>query len=230
MFDMEYEAEERGCGFREDGGIYSMCLLSTRGTPIEEYLVDPPLVIDINEIGLSSIGVKLIQNEEGYWDVWDVVGSNNYPNACDMIEEIKRLGMSRRLPSTLEFDKLTLISKHILIHARGYTEQFNEFDRYESCPKSIFNHDRIWPTEMCIGRYYDALIEAEKEGDHVVRTIPCKSYIGYSLPENLEIEWKHAVFMSLPITCLHVVGDSEKSDNSYEKATEAGTFVFRVEN
>ncbi len=33
---------ERGCGEREQGGVYAECGLSPYGTPLEYFLIDPP--------------------------------------------------------------------------------------------------------------------------------------------------------------------------------------------
>src|SRR3974390_3419799 len=33
---------ERGCGQREQGGVYAECGLSPYGSPLEDFLIDPP--------------------------------------------------------------------------------------------------------------------------------------------------------------------------------------------
>ena len=34
---------ERGCGEREPGGVYAECGLSPYGSPLEHFLIDPPM-------------------------------------------------------------------------------------------------------------------------------------------------------------------------------------------
>ncbi len=46
MFDQDFPKADpapRGCGEREPGGVYAECGLSSRGRPLEEFLIDPPL-------------------------------------------------------------------------------------------------------------------------------------------------------------------------------------------
>jgi hypothetical protein len=130
---------KRGCGIREAGGVYLSTPLGPNGTPVEWFLVDPPFRVDAEmkrRLGLGNKGVKLKErpdregNPSGIWDVWDVVGQNNYPNVADMIQEIKAMGVSRRIASNEDFAKLSGQSKLLLLHERAWID--NHFDYYGS--------------------------------------------------------------------------------------------------
>jgi len=82
---------------------------------------------------LSDVGVKLIErptpdgDPSGIWDVWDIVGQENYPNVADMIQEIKKLGVSRRIAANEEFAKLSSQSKLILLHRRAFIANYTDY-------------------------------------------------------------------------------------------------------
>ena len=70
----------RGCGYRQPGGAYFAVPLGPDGRPIEEFLIDPPVVIDDpTRLGLAPVGVTLIERE-GATHVIDIVGREHYPN------------------------------------------------------------------------------------------------------------------------------------------------------
>lgn len=138
-------AVKRGCGERQQGGAYAETGLSERGLPIESFFFDPPIRVNAEEIGLTAIGVKLVTREDGTTDVWDIIGSQHYPNVADFLEEVKRFGMSRRLPATLDWARLGPNSKHVLLHARGFVANYHDFDvdRRHACPRLAANHSLV---------------------------------------------------------------------------------------
>lgn len=142
----------RGCGKRVISGAYWETGLTPYGSPLEDFILDPPVRIDAAPLGLSPIGVKLIE-KDGVWHLVDWVGSAHYPNAADILEETKRFGLSRRLPQTLEFDKLTPASRILLVHAKGWVCNADEY--YHAmvrsgdalmCPKEIQDHSTFAPS------------------------------------------------------------------------------------
>jgi hypothetical protein len=136
----------RGCGVRQQGGAYAETGLSDRGLPLEAFYCDPPIRVDAEEIGLAAIGVKLLERADGSGvDVWDVIGSQHYPNVADFLEEVKRFGMSRRLPSTLDFSRLGPSSRHVVLHARGVVANWRDLveHRREGCPRVAGNHSLV---------------------------------------------------------------------------------------
>lgn len=163
----------RGCGLRKGGGVYAECRLGKGGNPIEDYLMDPPQVVNAQALGLSSVGVHLIE-VEGTWHIFDIVGAEHYPNVADYIEETRYMGASRRLSRTLDFSKITPASKLVLLHRRGSVANFADYyaairasfgsqlavdaglESHWHCPKALPQH--AWqtapPTSMCAGLYW----------------------------------------------------------------------------
>jgi hypothetical protein len=126
----------RGCGTRKAGGIYLTTPLGPNGMPVDYFLVDPPLRIDPEferSRGLANIGVKLLERPtregepSGIWDVWDVVGQDNYPNVADMIQEIRGMGVSRRIAANEAFANLSGQSKLLLLHRRAWIENYHDY-------------------------------------------------------------------------------------------------------
>jgi hypothetical protein len=101
----------RGCGTRKRGGIYAETMMGEDGLPLECFLYDPPKPIMIDH----SLGVELIEND-GVFHILDAVGREHYPYPSDFIEEVRNKGASRRIPRTVQFEKLSRESKMLLAH------------------------------------------------------------------------------------------------------------------
>ncbi len=174
----------RGCGQRVVGGIYAETNLSENGKPIEDFIVDPPVKVDVEAMGLAKIGVSLrprggVDKDNVVYDVWDRVGGAHYPNVADFIEEVRSMGASRRLPSTLDFARLSPRSRLILVHDRASIKNAASMRRTEwdedrnplavprFCPKHLDNHivpvieveagevlATVGNPEMCAGLWY----------------------------------------------------------------------------
>lgn len=155
----------RGCGTRTLGGVYATTQMGSSGQPLDWFLLDPPIVLDWSAIGVSPIGVSLLPDTAGVYHIWDWVGEAHYPLPADFVEEVRVMGMSRRLPRNLDFSKLTVDSRVICIHAKA--SWVNCASTYEAmgwkpsdwrCRKNLPHHaeDANWPhgpanglTEMC---------------------------------------------------------------------------------
>lgn len=211
-------AVERGCGTRVKGGVYAEIPLSKHGLPLESFLYCPPVPVDAAELGLSSVGVKLVERN-GVWHIFDIVGKQHYPNVADFVEEARRFGISRRLSQNLEFGKLTSESRLILLHDRAYIDNFEKYRGTHECPKLKKGHDQDPLPEMCISLWGEDLVDGtplEETGRRVKRVMPSFEYEGYSRPEGVTPKYKLAIFGSFPIPKLVVVNDPE--DKTHEKA------------
>lgn len=137
----------RSCGTREAGGVYSEIPTGEDGKPIEYFLIDPPIPIDIEALGITPLGVQLVE-VDGVYHIYDWVGENHYPYVADFAEEARHYGISRRLSKQLDFSKLTPESRHILIHAKALVENWKEaFDSWPPYPvpgQSISRRGRFW--------------------------------------------------------------------------------------
>lgn len=132
---------ERGCGTRVLGGVYVETMLGPNGHPLECFMKDPPIALDVNSIGLSSIGVRIVE-QNGTTYIFDRVGSQHYPNVADFIEEVRRFGASRRLSKTLDFDKLGPDSKLVLVHDRA------RYDMTDSM-REVMTLDEVRVAQQC---------------------------------------------------------------------------------
>lgn len=212
----------RGCGTRVKGGIYAECPLSSYGLPLEEFIVDPPIPVDAKELGVTQVGVKLI-DRKGTWHIMDWVGSTHYPNVADYVEEVRRFGLSRRLSTSLDFKKLTSQSRILLLHSHAYIYNFDEYAEtepsleelancspYPSCPKNLPEHIRPNMSTMCIRLWYQDVTGGTKiKGRQVTRKMPSFEYQALEAPEDIKPDYRVAIFASFPITNLAVIKDEQ---------------------
>jgi hypothetical protein len=159
---------KRGCGTRVAGGVYAECGTSPFGEPVEYFLVEPWGKADAAALGLSSIGVKVIENPEtGVSHVFDIVGQEHYRNVADFIEETRVLGVSRRLPKTLDFSKLTADSRLVLLHRRawiGYAKEHFDARRDEGLPNVCPKHCEYHIADFIQPRFCASLWWEDVEG------------------------------------------------------------------
>ena len=92
--------------------------------PLDSFLIDPPVVRDWPALGISPVGVTLMPDTIGVYHIWDWIGEGFYKRPADFVEEIRAFGLSRRLPMTLDFAKLTVNSRIICIHAKAFWTNF----------------------------------------------------------------------------------------------------------
>lgn len=226
-------AVERGCGTRVKGGVYAEIPLGKHGLPLEDFLLCPPVVVDAAALGISNIGVKLIERD-GIWHIFDVVGKQHYPNVMDFVEEARRFGISRRLSTSLDFSKLTCDSRLILMHDRAHIDNYHLYRGSHQCPKERTGHDHDPLPEMCISLWSQDLIEGvsiEEDGRKVKRVMPSFEYEGYSRPPEVIPKYNLAIFGSFPIPKLVVVNDPDAGthEKSLQKAKNAGLPVRLVD-
>jgi hypothetical protein len=200
------------------GGVYAEIPLSKHGLPLESFLFCPPVVVDAGALGLTNVGVKLIERD-GVWHIFDIVGKQHYPNVADFVEEARRFGISRRLSQNLEFAKLTTESRLILLHDRAYIDNFGQYRGDHECPKAKKGHDHDPLPEMCISLWGEDLVDGEpvpEDDRRVKRVMPSFEYEGYMRPEGVTPKYQLAIFGSFPIPKLVVVNDPD--DNAHEKS------------
>ena len=110
---------ERGCGERQDDGVYACTGMDPEGSPVEDFVVDPA----IEWIGGPFRAPKLIEDpkEAGVFHMAIWVGQEFYPWPSDFIEEVRIAGVSRRIPKGFPLERLTAgKSKMFFIHARVF--------------------------------------------------------------------------------------------------------------
>lgn len=217
----------RGCGTRVKGGIYAEVHLSNDGgIPLMDCIFDPPIRLDFDALGVTSLGTKLLERG-GVFHVVDMVGACHYPNVADFVEEALRFGVSRRLSRALDLSKIGPASRLLLAHPRAYIENFSDYaaewvysqastDQHPSprCPKSLPEHDQVEAPDFCVGAWWQDLEGgvATSRARSVKRQMPSFSYTGFSRPAAVVPKYCPAVFASFPISRLVGISDGPEED------------------
>jgi hypothetical protein len=153
MFDQNFpkaDSVSRGCGDREPGGVYCECGLSSRGRPLEEFLIDPPLPVPdgLDLVNKPQLWQRTHPTGEAALDaegdlIYDLliwVGEEFYAYCSDYIEETRQFGASRRLNPHLDLSLLSRSSRMILAHPRARNTAWQTQRPPEICRKDIPGH------------------------------------------------------------------------------------------
>jgi hypothetical protein len=230
---------KRGCGSRVVGGIYAEVKNGTGGSPIEAFLVDPPKAMDAQALGLADKGVRLVEIG-GAWHVFDIVGKKYYPYVADFVEEGRRMGVSRRLPQNLDFEKLDPVqSRLVLLHRKALISNVQEagfLERYHICPKALPEHEEGLLDGMCAAFWWQDFSAKDLDEDGVRTMKNGDKYVGRLRPKGRDkSERELAVFMSLPITNLAVIRGRNAEENArvqdvYKKVAGQSKFEVSLED
>jgi hypothetical protein len=246
----------RGCGYRIAGGVYAECNLSPNGRPLNEFIVDPPIVVNEADLQLPKRG-NVLREWRDVWHLFDRIGEQFYPNVADKVEEIRARGESRRLNArSIDFSKITRDTRLVLLHPRAHI--VNVADYYQgfgecgllmatatpthwACPKSLPRHQSPahLPREMCAGVWWRDLVEGVVPTDDVDRHAPLKrvrrempgqSYFGWARPDGVTPAYQTAIFLILPLTRIAVVrGVHGEHDAPLKAASKAKVSVELVD-
>lgn len=110
------EPGQRLCGYRLVGGIY--WTTAVEGEDAQHLFFEQPINIDPAALGISPVGVTFIERPvgSGQWHVIDWVGESHYPTPESFQAEVARMGLSRRMPRSLDFARLDEDSRILLVH------------------------------------------------------------------------------------------------------------------
>jgi hypothetical protein len=208
----------RGCGSRVVGGVYAEVKTGDEGVPIEAFLVDPPSPVDVHALGLTNKGVRLVQLGNT-WHVFDIIGENYYPNVADFVEEGRRMGVSRRLPSNLDFSKIDPEkSRLVLLHRRAIIMNLDEagfLNLPHICPKGIAGHYAGMLDEMCAGLWWHDLSSKELDTSQMREIKGGTRYKAWAHPiGSAKPERALGIFMTLPISNLAVIRGRNEEENA----------------
>lgn len=224
---------KRGCGLRAAGGIYFETGLSQHGRPVEDFLIDPPIAVDLKALGISDVGVHLVEHR-GRKVVMDVVGVEHYPNVADFIEEVRRFGVSRRAPVSFPFDELDARTVLLMIHRKAVIK--NAADYYTrdasidwTCPKRVDGHrsELVWReytayydgddveplTETCAGLWWRDLppMDAtDTKPAKAMRDMPSFRYEAWRRPATIVPEYEYGIFAAFPITNVSIIHTEDR--------------------
>jgi hypothetical protein len=232
----------RQCGSRKKGGVYAEVATSPDGMPLEYFIADPPVQVDLDALGITPRGVHLIARyestdkieagsrtvvtddedlitapefeapEDAVFHIFDVVGVDNYPNVLDVIEEGRALGFSRRCELP-DYSRLTEDSRLILIHKRAMIRN------YEECVSHLFQEERAafqCPREV----WMDRIGRAPANDENVHRLS--------DLQEMCAGLWKYDLTNAEPMNhdAMHDPGDFFPSPGSHVRSLECGARYY----
>ncbi len=250
----EAQAVERGCGKRKQGGVYIECGLSPVGEPLEHFIMDPPVRLPAG-MPISPIGVSVVQRA-GAFHVVDWVGAEFYPNVADFLEEVRRFGLSRRVPKNFDFATLSGVTRIILVHPRAWVENVADYRLRAlseglrigapvwTCPKNDAGHLALAedPGRMCAGAWWQDVTDWESREERVpfgadgpyprgvVRAMPSFRYFAHARPEGFEPQHAPAFFASFPISRVVVVkADDGSHEETFRRMQAAGVPVAIVD-
>lgn len=198
---------ERECGKRVKGGAYMVTPLAAGGVPLENFIVDQPQIVNPISLGLSPIGVTLVE-VNGVYHVFDIVGRNYYPNVADFIEEAKVLGISRRIPQTVDFSLLTKKSRLVLVHEHAWINNFMGIWqtpewREDMIPCPTHKHETLVTDYHCAAYWWHDV----DGSDAGVRNLKSTHY--FARHQDEKMEHQIAVFMTVPIHHITIIKDPD---------------------
>ena len=119
MFDVVLQ---RGCGFRTPGGVYLVAdMVLAGGCPVEHFLLHPPRPLNPGELGLAARGEQVLDWGQDLL-ILQQVGEVFYPTVADYLEEVRLLGLSRKVnDGSFPWEKARGRRLFVgLVHPRGY--------------------------------------------------------------------------------------------------------------
>jgi len=184
-------------------------------------------------------GQLLITTPSGTVHFLDVVGSRKfYPNVADFIEEVRRMGVSRRAGPNTPLDLITPESRLLTAHAHAWLYNIDQYGiPYWTCPRDVPGHgftDPQGPVPMCGGVWWWDVEQGEPVpipadvADHydpvasrlVRRIMPSFTYIAHERPDGITPDYGMAVFAAWPIARIAVIrGEHGEHENAVEKLT-----------
>ena len=208
----------RGCGSRVVGGVYAEVKTGSDGVPLEAFLIDPPSPVDAQALGLMDRGVRLMLIN-GVWHIFDIVGEKHYPYPADFVEEGRRLGFSRRLPSNLDFSKIDPEkSRLILLHRRAIITNPDEsgfLTLDHTCPKGIAEHEAGRLNGMCAGFWWHDLSPKDVDQNGMREIQGGTRYQAEVRPKgSAKAERALGIFLTLPISNLAVIRGRSAQENA----------------
>lgn len=235
----------RGCGDRKEGGVYLECGMGPGGSPVEDFLIDPPVVVDPGQgFPLPLQGMGLLQTPQGVWHLLDRVGLMHYPYPSDFVEEVRHFGLSRRVQKNLSttvageavngFELLTPESRILLVHDRASLVNWQAFriphpEKDEAsgwtCPKRRPEHHPSCAQECCAGLWWENHDRPKGNNPSLargyVRKLPSLEYAARIRPYGVNPLYAGpAIFASFPISRIVVIrGDG--AEQSQERVQGA---------
>ncbi len=203
----------RGCGVREEGGLYVCSGLSPYGLPFSEFVIDPPIPFDGDPFRAPMI---IERDGKKHLMLW--VGAEHYPYVSDYLEETRRYGVSKRISADFPIDELDIGSFLFLVHPKAIVVDHEYLPPVEFCPKNDPTHKEN--NEICcLGHSYAVAepnvgVNKRQLGSTEYEVYPCSV-------SSAHYEFKAGIFLRMPITHFdHVKKGGKVDPNIAEKKTK----------
>jgi hypothetical protein len=202
MSDKSITGIIRGCGKRVPGGLYVCSGQSPYGSPIEDFIIDPPLPYETGPFRAPVVFEKEGKNHLILW-----VGSEYYPHCSDFVEEVRHYGVSKRIPNNFPVEKLERGSMLFLVHPMAIIREHSYMPLPEYCPKLKPEHLETID-EYCLGHSYtiaepNAGINQRKLGDTTYTVFP-------QTMAEVSYDFQPGIFLRVPVTHFDHVMDKGK--------------------
>jgi hypothetical protein len=141
----------RGCGTRNDGGLYIGVPTSPYGKPIEWFIVDPVRPLK----GKLPRSPLVFPDNNGINHLVLGIGQSFYPFFPDFLEEARIHGVSKKIPVDFNLAQLTP-NKSALLLAHPRAIPLFEYDlRREFCPLKMSDRPNATLPHQCTGDLWD---------------------------------------------------------------------------
>lgn len=206
---------KRACGAnRVDGGLYLAIPTSPFGKDISYFLIDPCKIVNLKPFRTPII----VERKDGskISDIIVYIGKQFYPFVSDFLEESRLYGISRRIPKSFPFERLTPFeSRMFFIHERAIP--LFEYDTGRECPRKIKHSHK--PGDTCVFDLWH-LSALESMGDkHAVSVIDA-DHVAIQTP---------SVRYSVNIPRLPAMKQEQKTVYKYQMGVFAAFFVSHLE-
>lgn len=212
----------RGCGSRQEGGLYACTSTSVFGRPVEEFVIDPAREFR----GEAFRAPILYQDQDGVNHMLIWIGAEFYPFVPDFVEEVRKMGVSRRIPRGFPIEKLTPYkSKMILIHSKAIPDFGYFAPPTGKCLKPDIEHlctFDLWPLSSLESVENHKLIFGEE--DSVAVATPSVTYrVSRCTKASEGTPYVSGAFAAFHFTHLEFVSLVNKAPKELaEKVTKAG--------
>lgn len=205
------------------GGLYACVATSPHGSPLERFLIDPPIP---HECRPFRAPMAAGENQVLMW-----VGEEHYPFCPDYIEETRLFGVSKRVPLGMD---LKVFKPHgtwlCFIHPKAVVDRL---DPVHACPNDKRRAEHLAGRERCITELY-YFVEANESTDEAgqpvfKRTIGDTTYTISKLLPRQDEKFDPGIFLRLPFSHFEYVLPAEgKVDGRVLKAVEEGVNIIGV--
>jgi len=211
----------RLCGAgRTAGSVYVESAQPIGGTPIEQYLNDPPIEIAPEQLNLAPMGVSIIEIN-GVGHILDWVGSTHYQMPADFIEEARRMGVSRKISRTTDLSKITAQSTIMLVHSKAVMTNPRVAQKN---PQVICPNGQHAPGEACSALHW-LMPDPLNIGRRPLSSGDYETVVHHG-PDP---EYTTGIFMTIPISGLTIIRHHDGSvDMQAQETVERSGFLPHI--